>query len=78
MADNTIAAPENQRSVGDIADDIDCSIGILRDLMRLAIQECQKTPLAEAAIRAANRYVDDIAKLNQGLHNRQMALKGGA
>ncbi len=54
-------------------DDIDCSVGILADLLAVALQKCVDAGTvgeAESVLRAARRYIDDIrsttAQLSEG------------
>ena len=54
------------RDEGDIVDDINAASGILRDLLKLALGQCVaagNVGKAESALRAANRYIDDIDAL---------------
>lgn len=54
----------------DAVEDIINATSILSDLLTLTIQECQSTAApgnAEAAIRAARRYVEDIFALSNRL-----------
>lgn len=53
-------------TISDGRDIIDCAIAVIRDLLRLAINEGVRFEgagnIANAPLRAAQRYLDDIAK----------------
>ena len=62
-------------SISDAADGIQCATNVMRDLLRLAIQELERTTgtRADAAIRAAERYVGDIEIIADHLHSLDCA-----
>jgi hypothetical protein len=81
MADANSTALQSTPKVKEIAGEISCTISILRDLLKLALQEAPDSiedSTAASVIRAAERYVDDIAKLNDGLFELAAGGKGGA
>jgi hypothetical protein len=66
-----------------VADDVDgilCATSIMRDLLRLAIQEVERVPgsRADSALRAAERYVGDIEKIAEHLNAIELAALEGA
>lgn len=68
-------------TISDSRDDIDCAIAVIRDLLRLAINEGVRFEpagnIANAPLHAATRYLDDIAK-SAAFIDDQIAEKGGA
>lgn len=62
----------------DLADDIQCKIEVVNDLLRLALDQLVSLPdcRADAAIRGARRFIDDIKAIAERLH--QVGETGGA
>lgn len=58
-----VKVPFGTDGILDGLDDIDCSVGILADLLAVALQKCVDAGTvgeAESVLRAARRYIDDI------------------
>ena len=53
------------------ADDIECAIEVINDLLRLALDQLVSIPdcRADAAIRGARRFLDDIKVIAGRLHS---------
>jgi hypothetical protein len=69
------------KDIREVADGISCTISILRDLLKLGLQEYPESfedGKGASAIRAAFRYVDDITTLNEKLFDLAASAKGGA
>jgi hypothetical protein len=68
--------------VADKSDDIDCSLSLASDLLRVALNECEKAGEAasyvDTVIRAARRYVGDISESNVALQRFVAVLEGKA
>lgn len=68
-------------SVSYAAENIRCATCVIRDLLRIAIQEVERTTgtRAESVIRAAEKYIGDIEKITEHLDSLERAAqKGGA
>lgn len=71
----------SQQTINDIADDIDCAVSILRELLQLANEQTSvavEGNYANSVIHAATRYVGDISALSHNLHSYRNAMKAGA
>ena len=58
-----VKVPFETDGILDGLDDIDCSVGILADLLAVALQKCIDAGTvgeAESVLRADRRYIDDI------------------
>ena len=55
----------------DMTDGIDYALGVTSDLLRLAFDECARqgdsTSSIDSAMRAIERFLDDVSKLNRSL-----------
>jgi hypothetical protein len=66
------------------SEDITCTVGIIDDLLHLAFSECERQTRPairiDSAMRAIERYVDDIRQLNETLQFalEQLEKIGGA
>lgn len=69
-------------SIADDSDDIDCSLALLSDLLRVALNECERVGDAasyvETVIRAARRFGEDISESNMHLQRFVAVLEGKA
>lgn len=65
--------------VSDAADEIQCAISTVNDLLRLALDDLVSVPdtRADSAIRGAQRFLDDIGGIAARLHELSGATKGG-
>lgn len=68
--------------IADDSDDIDCSLALLGDLLRVALNECERVGDAasyvETVVRAGRRYAEDISQSNMHLQRLVKVLEGSA
>jgi hypothetical protein len=68
--------------IADDSDDIDCSLSLINDLLRVALNECERAgddaSYVGTVIRAARRYTEDISESNLHLQGLVKVLDGSA